>query len=295
MNIFKNFSVGTKILAGNFIALALMIVVGGVAIVQLNTIDSTVSDLANSLAVDQHLADQIESKILLVRFYANKYIRDQKSEDLTHYQEALTGIETLLTEADTKIIKPQRVEMLHQVETGVQTYKSTFAEVTQLIADREQTVSTILDIEGPLAQQKLDQLAQVAFDDSDFEVAYHSLKANEALELMRLNAFRYLEHGDESWLVKFEEHHTEAKAAFDSIKINRQNANWRELIAEAAAAVEHYAEGFATLHSDYSHQNELIETQLNVVGPQIRQTAADISASVQADFQAQNAATTSFV
>ena len=295
LNIFKNFTVGTKILAGNFIALALMILVGGVAIVRLNTIQHTVSDLADNLAVDQHLADQIESRILLARFYANKYIRDQKPEDMAQYQEALANFETLLAEADTTITKPQQVEILNQIKTGAQTYKSTFDEVSQLIDNREQTISTVLDVEGPMAQQKLDQLAQAAFDDNDFEVAYYALKANEALELMRLNAFRYIEHGDESWLEKFEKRYTEANAAFDSLEVDGQDTNRRGLMDEAATAVDHYAEGFATLHSDYSRQNELIETQLNVIGPQIRQTASNISTSVQADFQAQNAATTSLV
>ncbi|MCB0165163.1 MAG: HAMP domain-containing protein [Anaerolineae bacterium] len=295
MNIFKNLPVGTKILAGNFIALALMVLVGGVAIVRLNTIENTVSDLADNLAVDQHLADQIESKILLVRFYANKYIRDQKPKDTTQYQEALTGFETLLTEADTKITKPERVEMLRQIETGAQIYKTTFAEVMQLITDRDQTVSTILDVEGPLAQKKLDQLAQAAFDKNDFAVVYHTLKASEALQLMRFSAFRYLEHGNEIWFGTFEEHYGEAKAAIDSLEVNIQDADWLELMNESVAGIDRYAEGFATLHNDYSRQNELIETQMNVVGPQIRQTASDISASVQADFQAQNMATTGLV
>lgn len=295
MSIFKNFTVGTKILAGNFIALALMILVGGVAIVRLNTIQHTVSDLADNLAVDQHLADQIESKILLVRFYANKYIRDKNPEDMAQYQEALTNFETLLAEAGTKITKPQQVEILHQITTGAQTYKSTFDEVTQLIDNREQTISTVLDVEGPLAQQKLDQLAQAAFDEHDFKVIYHALKANEALELMRLDAFRYIEHGDEIWLEKFEQRYAEAKVAFALLEVEVQDAEWRELMAEAAAAVDHYAEGFAALHSDYSRQNDLIQTQLNVIGPQIRRITSEISDSVQADFQASNTATTSLV
>ncbi|MCB0165162.1 MAG: HAMP domain-containing protein [Anaerolineae bacterium] len=295
MNIFKNFSIGTKILVGNFIALALMILIGGVAMVRLHTIEGTVSDLADNLAVDQHLADQIESKILQVRFYANKYIRDQKSEELTQYQEALTDFETLLSEADTKITDPQRVEMLGQVKTGAQSYKSTFIEITELIDDRNQTISSILDIQGPLAQQKLNQLAQAAFDNNDFEIAYHALQVNEALELMRFDAFRYLEHGDESWIDKFEQGYADAKAGVASLEIDIQDADWRKLTDEAAATIDQYAEGFATLRSDYARQNELIHTQLDVIGPQIRQTASNISTSIQADFHTKNTATKSLV
>ena len=63
MDFFRNFKVGTKIMAGYVIALVLTAVVGGVALVRLDDIGETVNDLAGNLAKDQHLADQIVEQI----------------------------------------------------------------------------------------------------------------------------------------------------------------------------------------------------------------------------------------
>ncbi|EDN67445.1 methyl-accepting chemotaxis protein [Beggiatoa sp. PS] len=102
MNAFNNLKVSNKILLGFLTILVLMGIIGGVAIFQVTRINATVTDLADNLAKDQHLADQIVSKILLVRFYANKYIRQQKQEDLNRFNEEFAYFEKLLAEADKR-------------------------------------------------------------------------------------------------------------------------------------------------------------------------------------------------
>jgi methyl-accepting chemotaxis protein len=69
----------------------------------------------------------------------------------------------------------------------------------------------------------------------------------------------------------------------------------RQLFAEAKAAVTAYADGFRGLKADYDRQNDLVNNQLNTLGPEIRTTASDMSSSVGADFDTEAKNTNSLV
>jgi len=295
MNSFNNLKVGTKIFSGFLIILVLMAVVGGLAIFQITRIDATVTDLADHLAKDQHLSDQMVSRILLVRFYANKYIRRQQPDDLNRFNEEFAHFEALLAEAGKEITKEERVKMLTTIKAGVQEYGKHFAKVTRLMDKRHKMLREELNVQGPLAEQKLEQLRESAFQAEDATASFYAGNAQRALLLMRLDAFKYLEEGKQQWIQKFKERYQEAQAAFKKLDAELQDATHRQLAQEAKAAVNLYHQGFTGLQADYARQNQIIENQLNVIGPQIRKTASKMSASVGTDFEATNQATHALV
>ncbi len=241
---FGNLKVGTKIIAGYVIALALMAIVGGVALVQLDQINGKVTDLATNLAEDQRISESIVQDILLVRFYANKYIRDPQDAFLTRYNEELTLLHKVLDEADVAITKAERVEILQEIHKDVDAYEATFSEVVGLIQSRNQVVSGSLDVEGPLAEEKLRQLRNSAFDAGNLTAVQHSGNVQAALLLMRFNAFKYLQVGDPQWVTAFEQRYAEALAAYDEAYPELTTPAQRRLAEEALAALEAYKTGF---------------------------------------------------
>ncbi|MEZ4635813.1 MAG: hypothetical protein R2873_00995 [Caldilineaceae bacterium] len=92
-----------KIIAGYVIALLLMAIVGGVALVRLNQINGTVTDLATNLAEDQRISESLVDEILLTRFYANKYIRDPQESYLNRYDEEISTLQETLDAASLAI------------------------------------------------------------------------------------------------------------------------------------------------------------------------------------------------
>ncbi|MEK8016616.1 MAG: MCP four helix bundle domain-containing protein [Candidatus Parabeggiatoa sp.] len=290
MNFFNNLRVGSKILLGFFIILVLMAVTGGIALFQITRINASVTELADHLAKDQDLSDQIVARILLARFYANKYIRRQHSDDLKRFNEEFAHFEALLAEADREILKDERVKMLASIKTGLQDYGKSFAEVTRLMAKRRKILLEVLDIQGPLAEKKLAQLRESAFQAKDTIASFYAADAQRALLLMRLDAFKYLQQGNTKWVKKFEERYQETQVAFKKLDEEPQEATRHQLAQEAQAAINLYYQGFSGLQTDYAQQNQIIETQLNIIGPQIRKTASNMSDSVTADFDETNQA-----
>jgi len=295
MNTFNNLKVGTKIVVGFVIMLGLMTVIGGVALFQITQIKATVTDLADNLAKDQHLSDQMVARILLARFYANKYIRGQNPDDLNRFNEEFANFKELLAQADQEITKNERVKMLTSIKAGVQDYGNHFAQVTQLMDKRRKTLLEVLDVQGPMAENQLQQLRESAFQAKDATASFYAGHAQRALLLMRLDAFKYLDQGDTQWVQKFEKRYQEAQAAFKKLDEELQDATRRQLAQKAQAAVNRYHKSFSGLQADYVQQNQAIESQLNVIGPLVRKTASEMSASVSADFDEANQATQALV
>jgi methyl-accepting chemotaxis protein len=295
MNIVRNLKVGPKIIIGYVIALALMGIVGGLAIMRLNQINDTVTVLSEDLAVDQRLADQIVAQILMTRFYANKYIRDPNDADLNRYQEELADLKVTLTEADAQITDPERVEILTRIKQDVQDYEEAFAEVSRIVASRQKTIQETLDVQGPLAEQKLNTLRQSAYQAESFTVSYYTGEAQRAFLLMRFDAFKYLQQGDKQWSDSFEEAYQQLKSALATIDGEAKDSTHRQLIEDAEVAIEDYYLGFEGVESDYARQDQLVNQTLDVLGPDVRTKASTISSSVNVDFETQKEATESLV
>jgi len=288
MTFFNNIKVGTKIFSGFLIILVLMGIVGGLAIFQFSQIKLTITNLADNFAKDQHLADQMVVRILLTRFYANKYIRGDKAEDLARFNEEFAYFEGLLSEASIEITKAERVKMLTDIKAGVDNYSDNFAKVIQLIDKRHEILSKILNFQGPLAEKKLEQLRDSAFQADDAIASFYAGNAQRALLLMRLDAFKYFEEGDKQWVKKFDERYQEFQVAFQKLDQELQDPKRRQLAEIAQTSIEKYRQGFISLQAGYNKQNQIIETQLNVIGSQVRKTASKMSDSVAVDFDATN-------
>ncbi len=295
MNIFKNFKVGTKIMTGYAIALALLVVVGSLAVVRLNQINTTVDGLVNDLAEEQRLAADIVEQILLSRFYALRYLNQKDPADFERHKQEFDVFQSLMASANERITDPKRVEMLATIQTGLETYGSNYGEVTTLMSERAKIVADELDAQGPLVEAKLDELRASAFEAEDAVASYYAGNAQRAFLLMRLNAFKYLEHGDTQWVDKFKERYQQAQTAFETLDVELQDPIRRRLAAEAKTAADGYYQSFMSLQADYDRQNSIVIDVLNSVGPEIRQSGAEMVDSVQADFTAEAQQTNTLV
>ncbi len=293
--IFAKLGVGTKIIAGYIVALLLMVIVGGVALVQLGQIDGKVTDLATNLAEDQRISESIVEEILLARFYANKYIRDPQQTFLTRFEDEMKLLNETLAEADLAITKPERVQMLQEIHSDVETYSATFTEVVDLINKRDGVVTNALDVQGPLAEQKLQQLRNNMFDAGNLTAVQHSGNVQAALLLMRFNAFKYLQVGEAQWVDQFNIRYDEAITSYELLLPELSSPTDRRVAQEALAAIEAYKNGFDGLQADYARQNQLTTTVLDVIGPKVREDASAMSDSVGVDFKAQADASTTIV
>jgi methyl-accepting chemotaxis protein len=213
-HVFHNLKVGVKILSGYAIALALMAIVAGVAIYRLQEINHTVTNLADNLAQDQHIADVLVAQVMRLRMYANKYIADQSQVSLDNYNDQRREVEKTLAEADAAITHSQRVKMLGDSKDKLKQYVTAFDEIRGLMLERDQVLREVLDKQGPLAESTLEKLSQEVFQAGDKTVLYYVAQAQRGLLMMRLNAFKYLAEGNAQWADKLDERYKETGISF---------------------------------------------------------------------------------
>ncbi len=271
------------------VAILLVVAIGILAAVRLHRISDAIDDLTNNLAADIVLSKEIVNQVLLTRFYANAYVNTQDQTDLDRFNQAFASLNELLIQADEQISDPERQEMLRQIEPAVEAYGEAFGQVAELIRKRQRIQSEVLDVNGLQIEDKLTALRMhvVSLDEPQAFLAVGN--ARNAFQSMRLNSARYLEEGDERYSVLFEASHQQLQGALSSLDEILTSPTQLENAAEARAAVDGYWEGFQTIHRDAIEVQNLFETQLDALEPEISGTASEIVTSIEEAFERQNA------
>jgi methyl-accepting chemotaxis protein len=290
MNIFTNLKIGTKILIGFLIILTLMIAIGGIALVKISQIHDTVIDFADNLASDQHVADQLVSQILQVRLQANRYIWHQSTTDLKNFKAELANLDKLLAAAN-KELSDQEQSVVAHLKDGVQAYVNQFDEIIKLFDNRHKAITEVLNVQGPLAEEKLQQLQEKFAQANDASTLFYVSKFQRALLLMRLDAFKYLEAGDSQWAQKFEQRYQEAQVVFKQLDETLKDATLHQLAKDAETAMNLYYQSFVKLRTAYDQQIQLIEKLFYTIGPQLQEISSGISSRVSAEFAKGNQTT----
>ncbi len=291
VNSFSNFRVGTKILIGYVIALLLMGAVILMVLLRIQAINRTVTDLAENLAAEQHLADQVVADVWATHYYALQYMDQQNPDDLERYRAEYNSFSQLLELADQNIRKAERVEHLETIKSGIQTYGDDFTDVINLLNERNRDLLVTLDKQGRLADIKLEQIRANSFFSEDADTSYQAGNVQRELLLMRIAAFQYLESGDTYWIDEFNRSYENAQISFQKLDEASQNPAYGTMAQDAETAVDTYALSFIEIQDNFSQQQQIVTQRLNIVGPAIRQAGAAISNDVATDFQSAAAAT----
>ncbi len=288
---FYNFKVGTKIFIGYVIALSLMALVIIVALLRINQINETVVELAENLATEQHLADQVVASVWATHFYALQYMDQQNPVDLERYRAEYDHFDELISLSEPIISNHRRLLYLDEIKNGIQSYGDDFNLVSELLETRDQNLLVDLDKQGRLAEIKLEQIRANSFFSNDTETSYQAGNAQRALLLMRVAAFQYLESGDPYWIDEFNRWHANFQTSFSKLGKAIESPVYGTMAQDAQTAVDTYAQSFVAIQENYSQQQEIVGDRLNVVGPMIREAGAAISSNVATDFQTAAATT----
>jgi methyl-accepting chemotaxis protein len=284
-------SVGLKIALAFVIALIFMGILGVTALIRLDEINRTVTELSGNLAVEERLAHEISAQILLAQYYATRYINGTNPDDVQRYSLVIKRLHQLLSEADLNITEQSRVEMLGEIQADLAEFEGAFETVQNLIARRKQTFSGELDVQAPVIQQELDQLEDALFESADLDGLRYTSELRAVFERMRQSTFRYLVDGDERWSKEFGDRYEKAQQIFDLAEPALDDPSNVDELYGSKEILAAYAAGFESIHADYNEQNRLVKDIINVVGPRIQAASSKLADDVKIDFDAEREAT----
>ncbi|MCC7449863.1 MAG: PAS domain-containing protein [Anaerolineae bacterium] len=292
---FADQKIGVKILAGYLVALTLATLVGGLAVIQLDQVNSTVGRLTNQLAQERALAEETAVQIYRIRLYANQYmLQGQKPADLDTYNHALNDAQDLLNTAD-QIVAPSRAPLQQHMRERFDKFAAAFAEIVGLLASRQELVDNSLTPQGAVIVDKLANLRNNSFESLDFTSAHYASQARDSFSQVQVGVVQYLATGNESLADKTDEKFAAVRATFDLLKVSARDAASRAVVAEISLAAQRYYDAFQTVRQAVKRQQTLITNQLDVYGPEVDQIATDIVRHINDQFAAQSQATNTLV
>jgi methyl-accepting chemotaxis protein len=294
MTLFQHRKVGFKILAGYCLILVLMGIVSAITIIQISRLSSDFNRLSQESGEHQSLVRSMIMEIYRVRLAVNKYISYQRPSDLDDYTKAVSELKNLLDLANRTLVETEQRSGLDKFSSHFKDYQATFEKIIRLLSNRQKTMTEVMDVQGPLADQKFNELFKQAMQTKQWVVLSSVVSADEAITLMRLDVFKYLLEGEEVWTRKFEERHQQVLEALTQLESLLPDAGSRQLLTDTKAAVRTYVVGFQTIVSDYTQQNQLFRSALEVLGPAMRQEASATGEAVQAGLKAQGEAAMAF-
>jgi signal transduction histidine kinase/DNA-binding response OmpR family regulator/HAMP domain-containing protein/CHASE3 domain sensor protein len=280
-------SVGAKIISGYLIALILMIVIGAFTLLRFNRINATVAELTDTLAVERSLAQDMVSQTLLARFYANKYVRTQAQADLDSFNAAYQQLNTLLLQADGLISAPDRRDMFNSIKPAVERYGQAFGQAADLIIERQRVESEVLSVQELVVDNNLSAL-RVGVTQTNAQAFLAFSNAQNAFQLMRLNAANFRTDGEEKFAILFDRAYSDAVRAFRTLENSLTDATQRRDAGDAHDGIDAYYNGFQDIRTYTRSLRDLFRNDLDVLEPQITSTAESIATSVTAQFADQN-------
>jgi methyl-accepting chemotaxis protein len=274
LSLFGRWKVGARIISGFLIALALMGVVGALAIDRLQQLNTTVTYFSRDLSVDRQLANDTGEAVEIARFYAAKYMVSSDPRILDRFTQEAATLDGLFKQADVLITEPDRIALFKSIQTAFTSYRSGVDAVRQTMADRQQTAS-LLEAQAVLGETKLQKIRADVYALGDLPALQSAGEAQIAFNLMRLDASAYLQDGDPQALDRFDQHSQQLKAARASLSSRLDKAE-DSTFAQAITAIDAYSAAFQALKANTLKQSDLQSSQLDVLGPQMQDHAAQV-------------------
>ena len=280
---FKNLKISTLLSLGFGAILLVMATISLVSISGLNTAVDGFQDY-RGLARDTNLAGRVQANMLMVRLYVKDFLKTGSKESVDKYQQRLTEAKELVARAENEIKKPERAANVKVVADSVVDYEKFFAQVIEFKAIRDKLVLQGMDPNGLKMRKNLTEIMKTAFKDKDPDAAYYSGRIQEHVLLARLYAAKFLQdnHLDDAERFK-KEIGEEIDHLATTLDAGLQNPQRRELFKEFMAEREVYKQNFLKVVDLITRRNDIIENQLDRLGPVIAKASEDVKLSVKAD------------
>jgi methyl-accepting chemotaxis protein len=278
---FLNLNVGTKVFGGFLLTTVLTALVAVVGVYQLA---STINHLSGSVADNHWEASILGDNILLSRLHSLQYVTTMKQDDLVAVQQQFTHLKQNLAKSTQIITHPERVKLLEQIKSGVADYVASFEEIAKLLAHRQETIQKILNIQGPLIDDRFEQLRSGLLIANDTDSLYEMANAQALFLLMQLDAFRYL-HDDNSTLVaRFLDHQNKVQMIIKEI-LPKLNGEMQVFATEIEMAMGLYVKGFNAMRQSHDQQKSIYNQKFLSLGSKIYDMITDIATQTKTDYQ----------
>jgi methyl-accepting chemotaxis protein len=272
----------TRILSGFIVVIALMLVVGGLALLQFSEASKGFTEYRN-LARDTNLEGRLQANMLMVRISAKNFIVNGTEEEKQQYEDYLQKMHEFLEESQSEIKAPERAALIDEIEKEVETYEAGFDQVVSYKAQRNDHVLNYLNLQGAAMENNLTNILISAREDGDDTASYHSAITMRHLLLARLYVVKFLDTNAQAEADRVYAEMAGMETNLEILDEELENAERRGYLAAIREVKSDYIEHFDALISVIENRNDIITNTLDVVGPKIAGQVEEVKLSIKAD------------
>lgn len=268
-------------LLGSFILLTVLVIGMSIfSIVQINKSADGFKDY-REMAIDAIVANDVQANMLMVRLNVLDYMARPADNKAKRFQEYYDRTEQVIQQAQTQMQNPTRAKLVDQIESGLNQYYKGFSEIQALVAQRNEIVFNTLNANGPKMEQLLTSVQRSARDDGDTEAAFTAAEGLRTLLLARIYTVKFIEANLKEDMDRVLSEFANLDRDMHALQQSIQNPVRIDQLNQLFALTEAYTNGVKALNETITSRNEIYDTQLAVIGPQIAAWSDDIKSSIR--------------
>lgn len=263
---FKNLKLGKKIGGGFFVILTLLSLVVCINILVLNKTNDGIGKY-RVLAQDTNLIGHIQSDMLMLRLNVTNYLISQNDENLKEYQEYAAKIAQLIKTAKTQIVDAERVQMIADVENGINSYNIAFQDVIALNAERGKQYKRLALFKKEM-QDAIIHMVEIAHENNNAETSYYASDVQKEMFLGLLFVAKFLNTNDvNDYKLAIKNIQDQLKTEITNLDKHLYEANVRDAFIDFKIAHTSYVRYVHKTYEVITKRDAVIQNSLDVLGP----------------------------
>ncbi len=278
----KRLSIMQKTIAGFAIVLLLMAISAGVSWNGING-SSRGFKQYRTLARDSNFCSDVMDRMMQLRMAAKNFDISGNSKFVAKFDEVSNEVETLLVQADERIVDLECRQVLGEIRSTFESYCKVFGEITQTRQTRDTKQREVLDVLGPKMAENFTAIINSAQKDDDAEAAILAGMTLNDLMIARLNVFKLLKSADLQFDLATQETFKRFSTDLSKLTSVLQNPERQKIAADIKDAGDKYQQAYAEVATALNTERNLVNNELDVIGPQVASLAGKLNGIITAE------------
>ncbi|OHB53931.1 MAG: hypothetical protein A2Y12_12120 [Planctomycetes bacterium GWF2_42_9] len=275
---FKNMTVGKKIVLGFSSVLIILAIVASLSFNALKTAAQGFKTYRET-ARDNILSAELQADILMSRMNVKEFIISGNEKNKNEFNNFAKTIDELLKEAKTSMQNKERAANVELIDNRMKNYNEGFAQITVLSAQQDSIFNDTLNVKGALLENNFSDMITLAQKEGQTNVSLCAFTSLKHLLLARIHVLKYLQTNEDSEIAMTKDEFSKMKTQIDLLSKETLSAENQKLFMAISEAEKTYTDGFDKIVSTVVTKNKVLDT-LNAMGPEVANAIENIKKSL---------------
>jgi signal transduction histidine kinase len=280
--------ISTIVFLGFGSILMLLLVVASVSLISLFRADQNFKQY-RALAQQTNAEGRVQANMLMTQLHAKDFVISANRDNIKGVRERAETTILMIKKARALETKESDILVIDDLAKELNNYAAQFNDVTDKQAERDELVKKTLDVIGPRMEQNLTTIMETAFINDNKEVGFRPGIFRPGITLRnlllaRIYVAKFLIQNDEESYQRVGLEFQKMDKNLDTLLDNLSNDT---PLHQLALTVKNdqllYMRAFEKVHQIITTRNDIIQNQLNNIGPRVANSIEQLKLQLKQD------------